>query len=191
MASYGGSSDVSWGDTLNSGSRSSGSTSSAPVETSSLEGQMDAPIYRFTGILDLRKRVQSLAYDLVAGRTTEQYLVFRSVTKDHLAQIDHQRASVGKGIRMTHYTDTDLLIVKVPTAEHEQAHISLSDEVNHKLEGMGLARRSLWGRGSTTYHGFSSSKEGDSTYKPKWCRAGKDNWPTLVLRLDSLKRLLN
>jgi len=28
--------------------------------------------------------------------------------------------------------------------------------------------------------GSSCSKEGDSTYKPKWCRAGKDNWPTPV-----------
>jgi hypothetical protein len=156
------------------------STKSSPVETSPPKGYEDAPIYQFTGIPDLRKRVQSLAAELVAGRTTEQYLVFPGVTKNHLAQIDLQRASVGKGIQMTHYTDTDLLIVKVPTAEHEQAHLSLSDEVNHKLEGMGLARRSLWGCGSTTYAGFSSSKEGDSTYKPKWCRAGKGNWPTLV-----------
>jgi hypothetical protein len=162
------------------------------VETPPPKGYEDAPIYRFGGIPDLRKRVQSLADELAAGRTTEQYLVFRSVTKDHLAQIDHQRASIGKGIRLTHYTDTDLLIVKVPMAEHEQAHLSLSDEVNHKLEGMGLARRSMWSCGGTTYTGFASSKEGDSTYKPKWCRAGKGNWPTLVFEAgvsETLARL--
>ena len=39
---------------------------------------------------------------------------------------------------MTHYRDTDLLIVKVPTIEHETAHITISYKVNHKLEGMGL-----------------------------------------------------
>jgi hypothetical protein len=163
MATLGGSGDVSCGYFL----------------TSPSKGYNGAPIYQFTEIPDLRKRVQSLADELAAGHTTKQYLVFRSVTKDHLAQIDHQRASIGKGIRMTHYTDTDLLIVKVPTIEHETAHISLSDEVNHKLEGMGLARRSLWGCGSTTYFGFSSSKEGDSTYKPR-CRPQRGDWPVLV-----------
>src|ERR1700722_11501825 len=155
------------------------STKSSPVETSPPKGYEDAPIYQFTGIPDLRKRVQSLADKLVAGRTTEQHLIFRGVTKDHLAKIDHQRASIGNGIRMTHYTDTDLLIVKVPTVEHETAHISLSDEVNHKLEGMGLPRPSLWGCGSTTYHRSGSSKEGDSTYKPR-CRTRRDDWPVLV-----------
>ena len=72
------------------------------------------------------------------------------------------------------------MIVKVPTAEHEQAHLTLSDEVNHKLEGMGLPRRSIWPCSSTTYHRSTRSKEGDSTFKPKWCRAGKGSWPTLV-----------
>src|SRR5271156_4468296 len=145
MASYGGSSDVSWGDTLSSESRSSGSTSNAPVETSSLEGQVDTPIYRFTGIPDLRGRVDSQSKALLAGRTTQQYLVFRGVTKDDLARIDRQRANIGKHTRMTHYTDTDLLITKLmPSGEHEAAHITLADEVNRKLEEMGLPRRSLY-----------------------------------------------
>jgi len=182
MATLGGSGDASYGYFLRSGPRPSThvSAKSSPVKTSLPKGYKDVPTYQFTGIPDLRKRVRSLADKLVAGRTTEQYLIFRSVTKDHLAQIDDQRASIEKGIRLTHYIDTDLLIVKVPTAEHEQAHLSLSDEVNHKLEGMGLPRRSMWGCGSTTYVGFTVSKEGDSTYKPQWCRAGKDSWPTLV-----------
>lgn len=172
---------MSHGYVLRSGPRSSThvSTKSSPAETSPPKGYEGTPIYQFTGIPDLRKRVQSLAQKLVAGRTTEQYLIFRGVTKDHLAQIDCQRASIEKGIRLTHYTDTDQLIVKVPTAEHEQAHLTLSDEVNEKLRGMGLPKRSMWPCGGTTYDGFTTSKEGDSTYKPK-CRAGKGTWPTLV-----------
>jgi Fe2+ transport system protein FeoA len=83
-----------------------------------------------------------MRYETVAQLTN--IFVFLGVTKDHLAQIDRQRAKTGKHTRMTHYTDTDELIIKLPTIEHETAHISLSDEVNHKLEGMGLARRSLW-----------------------------------------------
>jgi hypothetical protein len=181
-ATYGGSSDVSLGYTLRSGSRSSTdvSTESSPVETSPPEGYADAPLYRFTGIPDLQNRVDSVYDALRAGRTTQQYLVFRGVTKDHLARIDRQRVKVGNHTRMTHYTDTDLLIIKVPSAEHEAAHLTLSDKVNHKLEGMGLARLSLWPCGSTTYHGFSSSKEGDSAYKPR-CRHGRGEWPTLVI----------
>jgi hypothetical protein len=193
MATYGGSSDVSSEYSLRLGPRSSthASTKSSPVETSPLEGYADARIYRFTGIPDLRKVVGSVSNALAAGRTTQQYLIFRGVTKDQLARIDHDRASIGKHIRMTHYTDTDLLTIKVPSTEHEQAHLSLSDEVNYKLERMGLARRSLWGCGGTKYAGFGCSKEGDSTYKPKWCRAGKDNWPTLVFEAGLSETLAN
>jgi hypothetical protein len=182
MATLGGSGDVSYEYFLRPRPRLSThvSTKSSPVEISPPKGYEDAPIYQFTGIPDLRKHVQSLAHELVAGRTTEQHLIFRGVTKDHLAQIDYRRASIGKGTRMTYYTDIDLLIVKVPSAKHEGAHLSLSDEVNHKLEGMGLARRSLWPCGSTKYDGFNSSKEGDSAYRPK-CRPREQEWPTLVI----------
>src|SRR5271163_5287871 len=144
MATYGGSSDVSWGDTLSSGPRSSGSTSSAPVETSSLERQVDSPTYRFTGIPDLRGRVDSQSKTLLAGRTTQQYLIFRGVTTDDLARIDRQRASIGKHTRMTHYTDTDLLVIKLmPSKKHEAAHTTLAEVVIDKLRGMGLPIRSL------------------------------------------------
>jgi hypothetical protein len=167
------------------------STKSSPVKTSPPKGYEDAPIYKFTGIKDLRKCVQLLSDKLVAGHTTEQYLVFWGVTKDQLTQIDHQRASIGKGIRMTHYTDTDLLIVKVPTIEHETAHTTISYKVNRKLEGMGLPELSLWPCGSTTYHASGSSKEGDSTYKPM-CRTRGDDWPVLVIEAgvsETLARL--
>src|SRR2546423_1772401 len=68
--------------------------SSSPVEASSPKGYEDTSIYQFTGIPDLRERVQSLAHELVAGRTTKQHLVFWDGTKDHLAQIDRQRCEL-------------------------------------------------------------------------------------------------
>jgi hypothetical protein len=180
MATYGGSSDVSWGDTLSSGPRSSVSTRSSSVETPSLEGQVDAPTYRFTGIPDLRRRVDSQSKALLAGRTTQQYLVFRGVTKDDLARIDRQRASIGKHTRMTHYTDTDLLIIKLmPSKEYEAAHTTLAEDIIDKLRGMGLPKRSLFPLGAGKCDGPNSSKEGDSTYKPK-CRPREDDWPTIV-----------
>jgi hypothetical protein len=102
------------------------------------------------------------------------------VTKDHLAQIDRQRTKTRKHTRMTYYTDTRELIIKLPTAEHETAHISFARKVNRKLEGMGLPEDSLYGLGATTFYGPSSSKEGDSAYKPL-CRPGEKKWPTLVI----------
>jgi hypothetical protein len=191
MASIGGSSDVSSRYALRSTSLSSThvSTQSSPVETSPLEGKADAPIYRFTGIPDLRKHVRLQSDTLLAGRTSQQYLVFLGVTKKDLARIDRQRASIGKHTRMTHYTDLDLLIIKLmPSAEHETVHIALSDEVNHKLEGMGLPRRSLVGLGATTCVGHNSSKEGDSTYKPR-CRDRKVDCPTIVFEAGLFKSL--
>jgi hypothetical protein len=149
------------------------------VETLPLEGKADAPIYRFTGIPDLRKRVDLQSRALVDDRTNQQYLIFQGVTKNSLAEMDRQRASIGKYTRMTHYTDTDLLVIKLmPSGIHEAAHLSLADEVNRKLEGMG-PRKSLYPLGKTTFFGPNSSHEGDSTFKPM-CRPGKDKWPTIV-----------
>jgi hypothetical protein len=117
------------------------STKSLPVETSPLVKLGDVPTYRFTGIPDLRKRVGSQSNALIAGRINQQYIVFRGVTKDDLAKIDHQRASIGKHTRMTHYTDTDLLIIKLmPSKKHEAAHIALADEVNDEFRGLGLPK---------------------------------------------------
>jgi hypothetical protein len=191
MATSSGSGDVSSGYPVKPTSSSSThvSTNSSPVETSPLKEQPDAPLYQFTGIPDLRKRVRSQSNELVAGRTNQQYLVFQGVTKDHLAQIDRQRAIIGKHTRMTHYTDTDLLVIKLmPSAEHEAAHITLADEINRKLEGMGLPRRSLYGLGGKTCVGPNSSKEGDSTYRPK-CRPRKDDWPSIVFEAGLSKSL--
>jgi hypothetical protein len=145
------------------------------------KGYEDTSIYQFTGIPNLREHIQSLAQELAAGHIIKQHLIFTDVTKDHFAQIDRQRASISKGIRMTYHTDTNILIVKVPTAEHEHIHRLLAHEVNEKLREMGLPKRSMRDCGATTFDGFSSSKEGDSSYKPKWCRLRKKDWPTFVI----------
>jgi hypothetical protein len=187
MATYIGSSDVSFGYTIRSrpslstqGSTNRSPVLTSPVETSPLEGLADAPIYRFTGIPDLRKRVESKSNKLVTGCTNQQYLIFRGVTKENLAQIDRQRASIGKHSRITHYTDTDLLVIKLmPSAKYEAGHITLAGRVIRKLERMGLPEDILFPLGATICFGPSSSKQGDSTYKPQ-CRDQETDWPTIV-----------
>jgi hypothetical protein len=146
------------------------------------KGYEDTAIYQFTGISNLRERVQSLAHELAAGHTTKQHLIFWNVTKNHLAQFDHQRASINRGIRMTYHADTNILIVKVPTAKHELAHLLLSDIIHQRLREMGLPPLSMIPCGATTYDGPSGSKkEGDSSYKPRGCRVRAKDWPTLVI----------
>jgi hypothetical protein len=94
--------------------------------------------------------------------------------------VGHQRASIGKHTRKTHYVDTDLLVIKLmPSSEHEAAHLTLAGTVNRELEGIGLPIDSWFPVGAATFHGLNTSKEGDSIYN-SMCRPGRDAWPTLV-----------
>jgi hypothetical protein len=94
---------------------------------------------------------------------------------------------------MTHYTDTNQLIIKViPLKLHETAHISLGDEVKDKFRGMALPTGTLVPLGTGVCRTPTSSKEGDSSYKPHRCRSGEDDWPTIVIEAglsESLRRL--
>ena len=68
------------------------------------------------------------------------YLIFRLVTTDDLLNIERARENgkIDRGVRMTHYVDWDILILKVPTAEHEVAHRNFSKELTAEAMGMGL-----------------------------------------------------
>jgi len=79
---------------------------------------------------------------------------------------------------MTHYTDTDLLIIKlILTGKHESAFLSIGTELVAKIIRMGTSYRAF---GRTRYLGNTSSKEGDSSYKPS-SRENKYDWPTIVI----------
>ncbi|KAF2180467.1 hypothetical protein K469DRAFT_447957, partial [Zopfia rhizophila CBS 207.26] len=109
-----------------------------------------------------------------------QYLVFRGVTKGYLNTIDCKRASIGKHTRMTYYTDTSLLIVKLmPSVKHELAHLTLAEDLKLALIGMGLPKRCLNPLGGSKFSGPNSSKEGDLAYKPL-SRNREADWPTIV-----------
>jgi hypothetical protein len=67
-------------------------------------------------------------------------MIFRLVTTDDLLNIERARESgeIDRGVRMTHYVDWGILILKVPTAEHETAHRNFSKELVISAAGMGL-----------------------------------------------------
>ena len=98
-----------------------------PISSSELLEGLKDKVQLFLGITNMRKVVSSRSKDLQAGRTTDQYLVFKPVTTDDFEKIDNKRHIIGNS-RLTHCIDLDTLIVKLmPLLRHEFAHRSFGD----------------------------------------------------------------
>jgi hypothetical protein len=164
----------------------------SPVETSPMEGLEGISIQPFVGIANMR-RIIKWQYDrLQKGDSDQQYLVFARVGVDDLAKIDRARDRMGEHTRLAHYTDIDLLIVKLPSAKHEMAHLSLVHKIIEKLVRMGMPVEEFCGIGANRFRGHNYSKEGDSTFKPYSRRPNDTDWPTIVFESgfsESLSRL--
>jgi hypothetical protein len=175
-----------------SSSDSNTTISTSPAEALPLEGLEYIDINRFVGIAKMRKAIDLQSIRLQEGVSNEQYLVFQPVTEVDLTKMDSVRHSIGKNTRMTHYTDTDLLIIKLmPTGKHEFAHLSFGKKLLVKVLRMGTSDDELCPFGGTRYRGNTSSKEGDSSYKPS-SRENETDWPTIVFESglsESLRRL--
>jgi hypothetical protein len=157
-----------------------------------MKGLEDVSIQPFVGIANMRKIVKLQSDKLQAGDSDQQYLIFRPVRKDDLAKIDRARHSIGKHIRMAHYTDTNLLIVKLmPSPEHEAAHVNLVKRLDRKLGRIGMPDDEFYGLGAAQFYGHNSSKEGDSVYKPLSSRGNKTDWPTIVFESGLSESLLH
>jgi hypothetical protein len=130
----------------------------SPME--GLEGLEDINIQPFVGIANMREIVKSQSDKLEKGDSHQQYLVFRPVTVDDLDKIDRARDSIGN-IRMTHYTKTRLLIVKLLLAKHEMLLSTLVNAVVEKIVGMGLPVDEFCPVGATRSRDHNSSKEGE------------------------------
>src|SRR5271170_6833224 len=161
-----------------------------PTFSKASEGLEGVPVWTFTTIKNMQEAISSYREKLEASEASP-YLIFRLVTTDNLLKIDRARENrkMSRGVRMTHYVDWDILIVKVLTIEHEIAHRSFGGELVIEAVGMGL-RRELVNLGATTFKTPRVSKEGDSAYKPLSMRPRKADWPTIVLESgSSLTRL--
>ena len=175
--------------TASSVSANMGSTNT-PTFSKASEGLEDVPVRTFTTIRKMQRAIDSHGEKLGASKASP-YLIFRLVTTDDLLKIERgrERGKIGRGTRMTHYVDWDILILKVPTIEHEVAHRSFSDGLVMEAVGMGL-RWELTSLGATTFKTSRVSKEGDSAFKPFRIRPRAADWPTIVLESGwSLTRL--
>jgi hypothetical protein len=167
--------------------RISNSSSSSSSRATSLASQLEAlegvKIHPFTEITNLQEIVDAQIEELQSWESDQQFVIFDHVTEAVLDEIDHERehGRVAKCTRMTHYTDTNLLIIKLmPSVPHEEAHLCLAGELPLRAQAMGVHKRELRPVGASRFRGNSSSKEGDSAYKPRSTRIRNTYWPTIV-----------
>ena len=155
--------------------------STMPTFSKASEGLEGVPVWIFKTIKNMQEAINSYEEKLEASEASP-YMIFRLVTTNDLLKIERARENgkIDRGVRLTHYVDWDILILKVPTAKHEIAHRNFSDELKIEAAGMGL-RRELTNLGSTTFKTPRVSKEGDSALKPLSMRPRGADWPTIVL----------
>ncbi|KAK4159242.1 hypothetical protein QBC43DRAFT_327516 [Cladorrhinum sp. PSN259] len=153
------------------------STASTSVLASSASTIDDSGTVRFTNVQDLFKTIDS---------TTRDSLTVTYVSLNHFTEIESTREKQRRKFRFRYYdSNSQILIIAIPTGLHEQLHIWLYMEYFGQVDDMGL-KRSWISIASTTFsarQGNSGriSKEGDSTGRPMPERAAKGTWPTLII----------
>jgi hypothetical protein len=195
MATYSeGSSDYVYTSVPMSKSSSSSSSSSntptitSSVKTSPLQELKGFKDHLFLGIDGMQYVVKSQRDEFETGNSNQQYLIFKHVSPDDLVKIDGARKSMGK-IRIAYYPDMHLLIVKIPTAEHEAAASNIGCKMVSAFTLMGIPDYEVWAVGSQTYRAPTSSKEADIAYRPSSFRNSKDAWPTIVFEVGASESL--
>jgi len=118
-------------------------------DASPLAGLDGIEIHPFTGLGNMQKIVKFQADRLQTGESCQQHLVFSHVTEATLAEIDDKRYRIGKFTRITHYTDTGLLIIKLmPAVTHERLHVDLFLRLHSKAIRMGIQDNEITGVGA-------------------------------------------
>ena len=167
-------------------------TTTMPTFSKASEGLEGVPAWIFKTIKGMQEAINSYEKELEASEASP-YMIFRPVTTKDLLKIERARENgkIDRGVRLTHYVDWDILILKVPTAKHEAAHGTFSDQLFFEAALMGL-RWELFRLNATTYKTPRMSKEGDSAFKPGSMRPLETDWPTIIIesgRSESLTKL--
>jgi hypothetical protein len=145
-----------------------------PTFSKAEEGLEGVPVRTFTTIKNMQEDIDSYRKLEASKASPCLYLIFRLVTTDDLLKIEHKReyGEISRGIRMTHYVDWNILILKVPTAEHERSHRKFNDKLVIRAAGMGLEEE-FDSLGAITFKTPRISKEADSAFKPLSIRPRK------------------
>src|SRR5436190_2948195 len=110
-----------------------------PTFSKASEGLEGVPVWIFKTIKNMQEAINSYKEKLEASEASP-YMIFRLVTTHDLLKIEGARENgkIERGVRLTHYVDWDILILKVPTAEHEIAYRTFSDQLFGEALLMGL-----------------------------------------------------
>ena len=158
-----------------------------PISSSELLEGLEDKVQLFLGIANMRKVVNSRIQDLQAGKTSDQYLVFKPVTTDDRDEIDNK---IGRHWRKTLCIDLDTLIVKLmPLLRHQVVHRSFSHLMEIQSHAMGFSLFEFINVGGTTYKGHFASKEPDTAFKPFTRRPNPADLPTIVLEAGDSQSL--
>ena len=113
-----------------------------PTFSKASQGLEGVPVWTFTTIKNMQEAISSYGEKLEASEASP-YRIFRPVTTDDLLKIERARENgkIDRGVWMTHYMDWYILILKMPTAEHED-HTENS-ATNWLLEQRGWEKMSL------------------------------------------------
>jgi hypothetical protein len=172
-----------------SSSLSSSSAPTSPAEALALEGLKDVNICQYKSIAQVLKAINLQSDKLIAGDSNQQFLVFHGVTQSNLAKID---GVLPKYTRVTYYWDINLLIIKLmPSVIHEAVHRNFGKKIIVKVIRMGMSEDDLYDVGAGRFKGSSSSREGDTCFKP-CSRDHEDDLPTIVIEAglsESLAKL--
>jgi hypothetical protein len=133
-----------------------------PTFPKASEGLEGVPVWTFTTTKNMQEAINSYGEELEASEVSP-YLIFRLVTKDDLVKIERARekGKINRGVRMNHYVDWDILILKVPIAKHEAVHGNFGKKLSIRAARMGLEEDFLY-LGATNFQVRRASKEGDS-----------------------------
>lgn len=133
--------------------------------------------FSYAGVEDLLEKISNVEGDTVT---------FRNVSDKDFDEIYAAREKMGRKFRLSLYTsESQVLIITIPTLDHECLHLHLNDIIGGILAEMNL-QRELVNVGATDYPYLDhtgnrkSQGEGDSCRRPLFLR-GRNDFPTLVI----------
>ncbi|RMZ81791.1 hypothetical protein DV738_g2048, partial [Chaetothyriales sp. CBS 135597] len=149
------------------------------TDVTATEGLEGVRTLKFTSI----KKLNQVLEEEASKASPSPYLILKSVKTTDLAKIERARENgqTQRSLRLAWFEDLDLLIVKVPTMQHEWVYGQLMKRLLIMAGTMGLEEEICY-LGATKYQGRRNiAKEADCAFKPLSRRPRPLDWPTLVI----------
>ncbi|GCB27584.1 hypothetical protein AAWM_10469 [Aspergillus awamori] len=174
--------EVTEGSTLGPSADSMSSSFKLPESTTLAMSEIYPP-RTYRGFDDCRKSILAL-YGRLKERDVNQVLSYKHVGRSVFVDLEKHRSKLGAAVRFTYFKDIETLLMKIPLAPHETAHLSIAGDTRTILTNMGVEPAERVPMGATTYTTnppSESSKEGDSALKNKILRPNDGDWPHCVI----------